>query len=144
VMRGYWNNAAETAKSLKPGTNAGEMVLYSGDLFRTDAEGWLYFISRRDDIIKSRGEKISPREVENAIYALEGVLDAVVVGVKDELLGEAVKALVVLKEGCTFSERDVIRHCLGRIENFMAPKFVEFVTQLPTTDTGKIMRTRRN
>ena len=141
VMRGYWENPVETAKRLKPGPNAGEMVLYSGDLFRTDAEGWLYFVARRDDIIKSRGEKVSPREVENAIYSLEGVLDAVVVGVKDELLGEAIKAFVVLKGGYTLSERDVIRHCLGHLENFMAPKFVEFVAQLPTTDTGKIKRT---
>ena len=141
VMRGYWENPVETGKRLKPGPNEGEMVLYSGDLFRTDSEGWLYFVARRDDIIKSRGEKVSPREVENAIYSLEGVLDAVVVGVQDALLGEAIKAFIVLKSGYTLSERDVIRHCLGRLENFMAPKFVEFVSQLPTTDTGKIKRT---
>ena len=141
VMRGYWENPAETEKRLKPGPMPGEMVLYSGDLFRTDDEGWLYFVARRDDIIKSRGEKVSPREVENAIYSLEGVMDAVVVGVKDELLGEAVKAYVVQKDGYDLSERDVIRHCLGRLENFMAPKHVEFVLELPKTHTGKIMRT---
>ena len=141
VMRGYWEKPVETAKRLKPGPLPGEMVLYSGDLFRTDEEGWLYFVARSDDIIKSRGEKISPREVENAIYSLEGVLDAAVVGVPDEVLGQAVKAFVVLKEGHHLSEREVIRHCLGRLENFMAPKYVEFVPELPKTDTGKIRKT---
>ena len=141
VMRGYWENPVETAKSLKPGPIPGEMVLYSGDIFRTDDEGWLYFVARRDDIIKSRGEKVSPREVENAIYSLEGVLDAVVVGVQDDLLGEAVKAFVVRKDGYALSERDVIRHCLAHLENFMAPKHVEFVLELPKTHTGKLKRT---
>lgn len=140
VMRGYWENPVETAKSLKPGSIPGEMVLYSGDIFRTDDEGWLYFVARRDDIIKSRGEKVSPREVENAIYSLEGVLDTVVVGVQDELLGEAVKAFVVRKDGYALSEREVIRHCLAHLENFMAPKHVEFVLALPTTDTGKFKK----
>jgi acyl-CoA synthetase (AMP-forming)/AMP-acid ligase II len=144
VMRGYWENPVETAKRLKPGPITGEMVLYSGDLFRTDEEGWLYFVARRDDIIKSRGEKVSPREVENAIYSLEGVLDAVVIGVPDDLLGQAIKAFVVQKEGASLTEREVIRHCLSRLENFMAPKYVEFVTELPKTDTGKIKRTGLN
>jgi len=140
VMRGYWEKPVETAQRLKPGLLPGEMVLYSGDLFRTDEEGWLYFVARKDDIIKSRGEKVSPREVENAIYALEGVLEAAVVGVPDPVLGQAVKAFVVVKEGHALSERDVIRHCIGRLENFMAPKHVEFVRELPKTDTGKIKR----
>ena len=97
--------------------------------------------ARKDDIIKSRGEKVSPREVENAIYSLEGVLDAAVVGVPDPVLGEAIKAFVVLKDGHALTERDVIRHCLQRLESFMAPKHVEFVRELPTTDTGKIKKT---
>ncbi len=140
VMRGYWEKPAETAKRLKPGPNPGEMVLYSGDLFRTDDEGWLYFVARRDDIIKSRGEKVSPREVENAIYSLVGVQDVAVIGIPDELLGQAIKAFIVQRDGFTLSEREVIRHCLSHLENFMAPKVVEFVTTLPTTDTGKIKK----
>ncbi len=141
VMRGYWEKPAETANRLKPGPNVGEMVLYSGDLFRSDDEGWLYFVARRDDIIKSRGEKVSPREVENTIYSLDGVQDVAVIGVPDELLGQAIKAFIVQREGFNLSERDVIRHCLARLENFMAPKVVEFVDALPTTDTGKIKKT---
>ena len=141
VMRGYWEKPEETAKCLKPGPIAGEMVLYSGDLFRTDSEGWLYFVARRDDIIKSRGEKVSPREVENAIHALEGVYEVAVIGVPDDVLGQAVKAFVVLLPGVQRTERDVIRHCLARLENFMTPKYVEFVEELPKTGTGKIKKT---
>jgi len=141
VMRGYWEKPEETAKRLKPGPIPGEMILHSGDVFRTDDEGWLYFVARKDDIIKSRGEKVSPREVENALYALEGVYEAAVIGVPDELLGQAVKAFVALKPGYGYSERDVIKHCIGRLENFMAPKYVEFVDALPKTDTGKIKKT---
>ncbi len=140
VMRGYWEKPRETAERLRPGPIPGEMVLHSGDLFRTDDEGWLYFVARKDDIIKSRGEKVSPREVENAIYAMEGVLETAVIGVPDEVLGEAVKAFVVPRQGHTLMERDVIRHCLGRLENFMAPKHVEIVAELPKTDTGKIRK----
>jgi long-chain acyl-CoA synthetase len=140
VMRGYWGKPDETRQRLRPGPHPGELVLYSGDLFRTDAEGWLYFVSRRDDVIKSRGEKVSPIEVENAIYALEGVLEVAVIGIADDLLGQAVKAFVVQKPGFNLVERDVIRHCLARLENFMAPKVVAFVDTLPKTESGKIKK----
>lgn len=140
VMRGYWEKPEETARCLRPGPIPGEMVLYSGDIFRTDAEGWLYFVARKDDIIKSRGEKVSPREVENVLCALEGVLDAAVIGVPDDLLGQAVKAFVVARDGHGLDERAVIRHCLARLENFMVPRSVEFVAELPKTDTGKVRK----
>ncbi len=141
VMRGYWGKPEETAKRLKPGPIAGEMVLHSGDIFRTDSEGWLYFVARKDDIIKSRGEKVSPREVENVLYGMPGILEAAVVGVPDPVLGEAVKAFVTLKAGVALTERDVIKYCLSKLESFMAPKHVTFVDELPKTDTGKIKKT---
>jgi long-chain acyl-CoA synthetase len=141
VMRGYWDKPEQTAKRLKPGPIAGEMVLYSGDIFRTDAEGWLYFVARKDDIIKSRGEKVSPREVENVLYGMPGILEAAVVGVPDPVLGEAVKAFVTLKAGTTLTEREVIKYCASKLESFMAPKYVAFVDELPKTDTGKIKKT---
>ncbi len=141
VMRGYWRKPEETAKRLKPGPYPGESVLYTGDVFRMDEEGYLYFVSRKDDIIKSRGEKVAPKEVENVLYSLPGVLEAAVVGVADPLLGEAVKAYVVLKSGHRYAERDVIKYCLARLESFMVPKHVEFVPTLPKTTTGKIART---
>jgi amino acid adenylation domain-containing protein len=140
VMRGYWERPAETAERLRPGPLAGERVLYSGDIFRTDAEGYLYFVGRKDDIIKSRGEKVSPREVENVLCRLPGVLEAAVVGVPDPLLGQAIKAFVVLAPGERRSERDIIGHCLASLESFMVPKSVELVASLPKTDTGKVKK----
>jgi len=140
VMRGYWKKPVQTAERLRPGELPGEMWLHTGDIFRTDAEGYLYFVGRKDDIIKSRGEKVSPREVENVLYGMEGVLEAAVIGVHDDVLGHAVKAFLVLKTGYSYSEREVIRHCLGHLESFMAPKYVAFVDALPRTNTGKISK----
>ena len=138
VMQGYWERPVETQERLKRGTVAGERVLHTGDLFRSDADGYLYFVSRKDDIIKTRGEKVSPREVENAIYQLEAVTGCAVVGVADDALGQAVKAYVTLRPGCGLGERDIVKHCLARLENYMAPKTVEIVDDLPRTESGKI------
>jgi amino acid adenylation domain-containing protein len=142
VMRGYWNDPKETAKRLKPGLYPGESVLYTGDLFRTDDEGFLYFVARKDDIIKSRGEKVSPKEVEAILYGLDEVAEAAVVGVPDPLLGEAVKAVLALRQGATLTARQVIRHCAAQLEDFMVPKYVEFLDQLPHSSRGKIDRQR--
>ncbi len=141
VMRGYWEKPAATAERLHRDPLTGDTVLHSGDFFRTDAEGFLYFVARKDDIIKSRGEKVSPREVEDVLCALDGVLEAAVIGVPDALLGEAVKAFVTLRDGAVLNEREVLRHCLSRMESFMVPKTVIFVDELPKTDTGKIKKT---
>lgn len=141
VMRGYWEMPEETAKRLRPGQYPGEMVLYTGDLFRMDEEGYLYFVSRKDDIIKSRGEKVSPKEIENVLYEIDDVVEAAVVGIEDTVLGQAIKAFVVLKEGSQLKEKDVIRFCAQHLEDFMVPKYVEFRNTLPKTDTGKIKKT---
>ncbi|MFO1217446.1 MAG: class I adenylate-forming enzyme family protein [Burkholderiaceae bacterium] len=139
VMRGYWRRPEETARALRPGPNDGERVLHTGDLFRSDKEGYLYFVSRTDDIIKTRGEKVAPREVEEAIHLIEGVTGCAVVGVPDAALGQAVKAFVTLRPGCELMPRDIVRHCLARLESHMAPKYVEVVESLPTTDSGKVL-----
>lgn len=138
VMRGYWQRPEETRSCLRPDPLTGEPLLHTGDLFRSDAEGFLYFVARLDDVIKTRGEKVAPREVENTIYQLNGVRDCAVVGVDDAVLGQAIKAFVCLHPGARLVERDVIRHCLARLESHMAPKFVEFVAELPRTESGKI------
>ena len=140
VMQGYWRNEEATTKALRPGRYPWEKVLYTGDLFRMDEQGFCYFIGRKDDIIKSRGEKVSPKEIENVLYALPGVIEAAVVGVPDELLGRALKAILVLAEHASLSERDVIAHCMARLEDFMVPRLIEFRTELPKTATGKIQR----
>jgi acyl-CoA synthetase (AMP-forming)/AMP-acid ligase II len=138
VMQGYWERPEETAQRLRDGALPGQRVLHTGDLFRSDADGFLSFVARRDDIIKTRGEKVSPREVENAIYGLPGVTGCAVVGVADAQLGQAVKAYVTLAEGSTLTGREIIRHCLARLESHMAPQAVEIVDELPRTESGKI------
>lgn len=139
VMQGYWRNDEATKKMLRPGPNPWEKVLYTGDLFRTDEDGFLYFVGRKDDIIKTRGEKVAPKEVEAVLHAHPGIAEAVVVGVPDPVLGHAIGALVVAADPA-LTERDVIRHCSAHLEDFMVPKIVEFRTELPKTDTGKVSR----
>ena len=138
VMAGYWRKPEETAKKLRPGPIPGERVLYTGDYCRLDEEGYLHFVGRMDDVIKSRGEKVAPKEVENAIVDIHGVKEAAVVGVPDALLGQAVKAFVVLERGASIEAKDIERECMRRLESFMVPKHVVFVDALPKTTTGKI------
>ena len=140
VMKGYWELPEETDRCLKPGPLPGEKVLHSGDLFRSDEEGYLYFVGRKDDIIKTRGEKVSPREVEDAIYALEGVAEVAVIGVPDAILGNAIMAVLTLRPGAQITKQDVLRHCSARLEDFMMPKIVEFRVSMPKTESGKISK----
>lgn len=140
VMLGYWNRPDLTAHMLKPGKLPGERVLCTQDLFRMDSEGFLYFVGRSDDIIKTRGEKVSPAEVENVLHGIAGVREAAIIGVPDELLGQAIRAYVVLNAGVTLSERQVRAHCSARLENFMVPRDVVFCEDLPKTTTGKVSR----
>ncbi|MER8830207.1 AMP-binding protein [Mesorhizobium sp. M0938] len=139
VMQGYWRNEAATERTLRPGPNPWEKVLYTGDLFRTDEDGFLYFVGRKDDIIKTRGEKVAPKEVEAVLHAHPGIAEAVVVGVPDPMLGHAIGAFVV-RSDLTLSEKDVMRHCARHLEDFMVPKVVEFHRELPKTHTGKVSR----
>ena len=139
VMQGYWRNEDATAKALKPGRYPWEKVLHTGDLFRMDEEGFLYFVGRKDDILKSRGEKVSPKEVENVLYAMPGIREAALVGVPDPVLGHALKAIIVADDA-DIDARSVIAHCRAHLEEFMVPRTVEFRDALPKTGTGKIRR----
>ncbi|MFO0675385.1 MAG: AMP-binding protein [Polyangiaceae bacterium] len=141
VMKGYWEKPEATAAKLKPGPVPGEQVLWTGDFCKLDDEGYLYFVGRMDDIIKSRGEKVAPKEVENVLFNIKGVKEAAVIGVPDELFGQAVKAFCVLEEGVTMTEKEIIKACQEKLENFMVPKFVVFIPELPKTTTGKIKKT---
>jgi amino acid adenylation domain-containing protein len=140
VMRGYWNLPEETAWALRPGLEPGERVLHTGDLFRIDAEGFLYFVSRRDDLIKTGGERVSPKEIESVAHALEGVAEAAACGVPDELLGQAVHLAVTLREGAALTAADILAHCARHLEKSMIPRHVEIRGELPRTATGKIAR----
>ena len=130
-----------------PANRIGELVVRGGhvmqgycDLFRIDEDGFCWFIGRKDDILKSRGEKVSPKEVENVLYALEGVAEAALVGVPDEIQGQALKAIIVLADGVKLEADAVIAHCMARLEDFMVPRLVEFRDALPKTSSGKIRR----
>ncbi len=139
VMRGYWENPEATARRYRPGPLPGERVCYSGDLFRMDEEGFFYFVGRGDDIIKSRGEKVAPKEVENVLYDLPGVVETAVIGVPDPILGEAIKAFVVTQDN-SLTEKDILRHCRTHLEDFMVPQIIEFRAELPKTSSGKITK----
>lgn len=139
VMRGYWEAPEATNRRYRPGSIPGERYCYTGDVFRTDEEGYYYFVSRQDDIIKSRGEKVSPKEVEAVLHTLEGVVQAAVVGVPDPVLGQAIKAILVV-QGKTLTVQEVLAHCKAHLEDFMVPKQVEFRDSLPLTSTGKVSR----
>jgi acyl-CoA synthetase (AMP-forming)/AMP-acid ligase II len=139
VMKGYLNKPKETASTFGPGRFPEEGVLFTGDLFCQDEEGFFYFISRVDDIIKTRGEKVAPKEIENVLYLLPCVQEAAVVGIPDELEGEAIKAYLVSGDP-DLSAKDVINHCKKHLESFMVPKFVEFRDTLPKSSAGKIAK----
>jgi len=138
VMQGYWEKPEETAKMLKPGKYPWEKTLHTGDVFYQDEEGFLFFVGRRDDIIKTRGEKVSPKEIENVVCSLDGVAEAAVIGVDDPVLGQAVKLFVVPRPGAALGESDVLRHCRANLESFMVPKYVEVRPELPKSPSGKI------
>jgi amino acid adenylation domain-containing protein len=140
VMRGYWGAPEATAERYRPGSIPGERLCYTGDLFRMDEDGYMYFVGRKDDIIKSRGEKVAPKEVENVLYNLPGVIEAAVIGVPDPILGQAVKAFVV-PDGVDLNEAQVLAHCRAHLEDFMMPKYVEIRGELPKTSSGKIKKT---
>jgi acyl-CoA synthetase (AMP-forming)/AMP-acid ligase II len=138
VMKGYWGDPDGTDEVLKPGILPGEKVLYTGDLFRTDEEGFLYFVGRKDDMIKTRGERVSPKEIENTIYELEGVDEVAVITLPDEILGRAIKAFIVPRNGYRLTERNVFSHCKIYLEEFAIPKYFEFRETLPKNPSGKI------
>lgn len=139
VMRGYWGSPEASMQRFRPGSIPGERLCYTGDLFRMDEDGYLYFITRQDDIIKSRGEKISPKEIENVLYSLPGVVEAAIIGIPDPLLGSAIKALVVSNNN-DLTEIAVLAHCRAHLVDYMVPKYIEFCHELPKTTSGKIKK----
>lgn len=140
VMPGYWNDPALTAEVLVEGPAPGEWILRTGDHFRADDEGFLYFVGRSDEIIKTRGEKVSPVEVENVVQGVAGVREVAAVGVPDELFGEAIRVYVALDDGATITDREILGECRARLEAFKIPKEVVFLDELPKTPTGKIRK----
>lgn len=139
VAQGYWGDLESTARVWPVVGSPPSRWLRTGDCFRRDSQGLLYFLGRKDDMIKTRGERVSPQEVESALSELEEVVEVAVVGVPDDLWGQAIKAFVVSRTA-SLDERSVLRHCVNRLESYMIPRFIQVVAELPRTPHGKIDR----
>lgn len=144
VSMGYWQRPELTAERLRPhpllppGLAEKELVCYSGDLVTTDEEGFLYFVGRRDSMIKSSGFRISPTEVEETLMKSELLQGAAAIGVADEALGQAVKAFVIPKADVTLDPLMLKQFCAEQMPRYMVPKFIEALTELPKTSSGKV------
>jgi len=134
VMKGYWNMPEETALVLREGW------LHTGDIARMDEEGYFQIVDRKKDMIIAGGFNIYPRDVEEVLYENPRVKEAVVAGIPDPYRGETVKAYVVLKEGETATEEEIIEFCKGKMAKYKVPKMVEFRPELPKTMVGKVLR----
>ncbi|MBU8907914.1 class I adenylate-forming enzyme family protein [Desertibacillus haloalkaliphilus] len=134
VMKGYLKNEEATRETLKDGW------LYSGDLGRLDEEGLLYIVDRKKDMIIRGGENIYPVEIEEVLYQIPEILEAAIIGVPDEVLGEVPKAVVAMKEGKAVSEEQIIDYCLERLAKYKVPNEVEFVSSLPRNASGKVLK----
>lgn len=134
VMKGYLHNPEETSHTIK------NDWLYSGDLGRFDEEGFLYIVDRKKDMIIRGGENIYPIEVEEVLYQIPQVLEAAIVGVPHEVYGEVPKAFVVLKEGQSVSEEEIITYCSTQLAKYKVPIEVEFLEQLPRNASGKVLK----
>ncbi|HMS41257.1 MAG TPA: long-chain-fatty-acid--CoA ligase [Pyrinomonadaceae bacterium] len=133
-MVGYWNNPDATAKTLRDGW------LRTGDMARVDAEGYLYLVDRKNDMIVSGALNVYPSEVERILQEHESIFEVAVIGVPSEKWGEEVKAIVVLKDGANVTVADIIQFCEGKLAGFKKPKTVEFIDKLPRNLTGKILK----
>jgi len=138
VMLGYWNKAELSKEMLKQGDLPGERILCSNDIFKMDEDGFLYFEGRTDDIIKTRGEKVSPIEIENVIYKIDGVKEVAVIGIPDELMGESIVAHITTYESAQLNEKEIQKECMSKLEVFMVPQKVIFLNSMPKSTNGKI------
>jgi long-chain acyl-CoA synthetase len=134
VMRGYWRNNHETQAVLKDGW------LHTGDIVRRNPVGFFFLVDRKKDMIKSRGENVYPREVEEVLLRHEAIKDTVIVGIPHQKFGEAVKAYIVLKEGRSVTQEALLSYCRNYLAVFKVPTAVEFRNELPRNIVGKVLR----
>ena len=134
IMKEYFKNPEANAETLK------DEWLYTGDIGHMDEDGFFYITDRKKDMIIRGGENIYPREIEEVLYSHPNVSLATVIGVRDKIYGETVKAFIILKEGKSSSSEEIIEYCKKNLADFKVPKYVEFREDLPKTPTGKIMK----
>jgi acyl-CoA synthetase (AMP-forming)/AMP-acid ligase II len=134
VFQGYWGEPALTQEVLVDGW------LRTGDMARVDAQGYVYLVDRKKDMIISGGFNVYPTEVEATLYQHPDVLEACVISVPDDTWGESVKAVVTLRPGREASAQALIAHCRERIADYKSPRTVDFVDELPKNASGKLAR----
>ena len=134
IMKGYFKDAQTTSKVLRDGW------LHTGDIGWKDSEGYCYIIDRKDDLIIKGGENIYPREIDEALYSIEGIAEAATIGVPDKIYGEEVKSFVKLKEGYSLNEETIIGILKEKIDNFRCPGEIEIVETIPKGPTGKLLK----
>jgi len=135
VTNGYLNRPEATAAVFDA-----DGWFHSGDIAYMDEDGYVYIVDRKKDMIVTGGENVYSTEVENVLYEHPAILEAAVIGIPDEKWGEAVHACVVLKEGMTATEEEIIAFCKENLARYKAPKSVEFLSALPRTGSGKIYK----
>jgi long-chain acyl-CoA synthetase len=133
-MLGYWNKPEATAEVLRNGW------MHTGDGAWMDEEGFFYIVDRVKDMIITGGENVYSKEVENAVHAHPAVRECAVIGVPDERWGEAVMAVITIKDGCAVTEREIIDHCHTLIAGYKCPRRVEVRDAMPLSGAGKIMK----
>jgi acyl-CoA ligase (AMP-forming) (exosortase A-associated) len=144
VSMGYWGRPDATDQVLKSNpllpreVGDGEKICYSGDLVKMDEDGYLYYIGRRDAMIKSSGIRISPTEVEEVVFQSGKVRHAAAIGVPDEFQGQAVKIFVVPRDGEPINEEDLLEYCAEKMPRYMVPKSVAVLSEIPKTSSGKV------
>jgi long-chain acyl-CoA synthetase len=136
VTRGYWNDSIESSKFFRSGR------LYTGDLAQVDADGFIFIVDREREFIKSGGNRVSAKEIEDVIFELPQVVEVAVLGAQHDLLGEAIKALVVPTPEARLTSQDVIVHCRRRLPAFKVPEEVIFVSSMIHNSAGKILKSQ--
>ena len=134
IMLGYWNDPEATEQVLRDGW------LKTGDLAYKDEDGYFYIVGRSSEMIKSGAHRISPKDIEEVILELEGVEEAAVVGIPDDLLGQVIKAVIVKSPGSDIDKMQLMRHCKTNLANYKMPKQIEFADEIPRTASGKVRR----
>ncbi|MEW6050267.1 MAG: class I adenylate-forming enzyme family protein [Candidatus Zixiibacteriota bacterium] len=132
VMMGYWNQPEESRQVLK------NDCLYTGDLARMDTDGYIFIVGRKKEIIKTGGNRVSAKEVEECLLEHQKISEASIIGVPDDILGEAIRAVIVLKPGMTADTSEIKSHCKRKLADFKVPKQIRFVEQLPKYQSGKV------
>ena len=135
LFNGYWNRPKDTAETFKEGW------VSVGDIAKRDAEGFIYIVDRKKDMVISGGVNIYPREIEEVLLGHPAIADVAVVGIPDDKWGERLKAFVILKPEKTLSTDGLVQFCEGKLSAYKIPKNIQVVTALPRNANGKVLKT---